>query len=105
MLEKLRPGQTVRCTVTRTPRRAAAIDTIERLMRLDPTHARGLRRAQRRRRQDLNVYVRGNREWTSRERCAKVVRVARGETWTLSYSFQVAPDLESVKPFVSVEPA
>src|ERR1051326_4792576 len=78
MLDKLKPGQTIRCTITAAPRTEAGIDTIERLMRQEPGIKRGLRRAQRRRRQDMIVYNRGNRDWYKRETCGRLVKAAKG---------------------------
>ncbi len=105
MFDKLKPGQSVRCTVTKAPRTPAKIDTIERLMRLDPSVKRGLRRAQRRRRQGMVVYNRGNRDWYKREICGKIVRLATGATWTMDYSLQLLPEFKSVEDYVSVSPA
>ena len=105
MLESLKPGQMVRCTVTKAPRTADAIQTIERLMRLDPKAKRGLKRGQRRRRQNMVIYNRGNRDWVKREHPGRVVGVSTGAEWTFDFSPQLAPDLRSVAAFVSVNPA
>lgn len=105
MLPKLTPGQTIRCTVAKAPRAEAKIDTLERLMRLDPGVQRGLRRAQRRRRQDMIVYNRGNRDWYKREKCARLVKAATGATWTMQYSHHLAPELRSLDGFINVKPA
>ncbi len=101
----LKAGQKITCTITKTPRKAAAIDTIERLMRQDPAVKRGLRRAQRRRRQDMVVYNRGNRDWYKREICGKQVAAKTGATWTMTYSHQILPELESLEGYVSVKGA
>src|SRR2546425_12252079 len=37
MISTLKPGQTIRCTIAKAPRAAAKIDTIERLMRQEPS--------------------------------------------------------------------
>ncbi|HYE03564.1 MAG TPA: hypothetical protein VD963_10060 [Phycisphaerales bacterium] len=105
MLDALKPGQTIRCTVTKVPRTDDAQQTIMRLMRRDPVVKRGLKKAQRRRGQELNVYNRGNRDWTSRERVGKIVRVAPGASWTMPYTLDVAPDLRAVDGWLEVAPA
>jgi len=105
MAATLKPGQNIRLTIAKTPRAAAKIDTIERLMRQEPTIKRGLRRAQRRRRQDMIVYNRGNRDWYKREICGKLVRATKGATWTMTYSHHIAPELKSLEGFVTVQPA
>ena len=100
-----KPGQQIRLTITATPRSERAEDTLKRLMFLEPGVRRGLKRAQRRRRQDMVVYNRGNRDWYKREKCARIVRAEKGGTWTMAYSHQLAPDLASVSGYVKVEPA
>jgi hypothetical protein len=105
MLDSLQAGQKIRCTITKTPRKAAAVDTIERLMRQEPGVKRGLRRAQRRRRQDMIVYNRGNRDWYKREICGKQVMAKTGATWTMTYSLQILPELRSLASYVSVQTA
>ena len=99
------PGQNIRITITSAPRNEAGIDTLERLMRLEPGVKRGLRRAQRRRRQDMVVYNRGNRDWYKREKCARIARAASGASWVMPFSHQLAPELASVASHVKVEPA
>jgi hypothetical protein len=74
-------------------------------MRQDPAVKRGLRRAQRRRRQDMVVYNRGNRDWYKREVCGKQVRAEQGATWTMQYSHQIAPELRSLGDFLTIQPA
>ncbi len=105
MLDKLKPGQNIRCTVTTAPRTEAGIDTIERLMRQEPGIRRGLRKAQRRRRQGMIVYNRGNRDWYKRETCAKLVKATKGATWTMQYSLQIAPELKSLAKYLQIAPA
>lgn len=105
MAQNFKPGQQIRLTITTAPRTEAGIDTLERLMRQEPSVKRGLRRAQRRRRQDMVVYNRGNRDWYQREKCAKIVGARAGASWTMSFSHHIAPDLASVASHVKVEPA
>ncbi|MBC7833912.1 MAG: hypothetical protein H7Y88_02290 [Phycisphaerales bacterium] len=96
------PGQVVRCTITKAPRTDNRIQTIMRLMRRDPDIKRGLRKSHRLRQQNLNVYNRGNRDWTSREKVGKIARVAQGESWTMEFAFDVANDLRSVEQYLSI---
>jgi hypothetical protein len=100
-----KPGQKIRVTITAAPRTEAGVDTLERLMRREPGVKRGLRRAQRRRRQEMVVYNRGNRDWYKREKCAKIVSPENGATWVMDYSHQIAPELASVARHVKVEAA
>jgi hypothetical protein len=104
-IDAFQPGTAVRCTITKLPRAAAKLDTLTRLMQMDPGVKRDLRKAQRRRRQNMNVYIRGNREWTSRERCGHYVTVKTGESWTLPYTLNLAPDLRSVEAYLTLDKA
>lgn len=105
MIDRFKPGQTIRCTITKAPRAAARIDTLERLMAQEPSVRKGLRRAQRRRRQEMNVYNRGNRDWYSREKCAQIVDPTPGQSWTMTFTCHLAPDLASVADYLTIEPA
>ncbi|MFI4898657.1 MAG: hypothetical protein ACIARR_12630 [Phycisphaerales bacterium JB059] len=105
MLDGIKAGQTIKCTITGEPRAQDATDTIVRLMRRDPNIKRALARAQRLRRQRMNTYIRGNRTWYSRERCSKIAKVQSGASWEMPFTFDIAPDLQSVGQFVSVEKA
>ena len=103
MLDTLKPGQDIQCTVVKAPRTDNRVQTIARLMRRDVAIKRGLRKAQRLRRQNMLVYNRGNRDWYSREKSAKVVHVAEGESWTMPYSRDMDGALAVVSPFVSIK--
>jgi hypothetical protein len=105
MIDRFKPGQMIRCTVTKAPRTEARIDTIERLMRQEASVRKNLRRAQRRRRQEMHVYNRGNRDWYSREKCAKIVQASQGATWTMPFSCHLAPELASVQDYLTIEAA
>jgi hypothetical protein len=104
-LASLKPGQNISCTIAKVPLSQDARDTIARLMRLDPANRRALQRAQRMRRQRMNVYNRGNRDWVSRELCAKVVRVATGQNWTMRFNLDLARDLSGVASYLSIKNA
>jgi hypothetical protein len=101
-ITSLKPGQNIECTVNKLPLAADDRDTIARLMRIDPENKKALRRAQRLRGQRLLVYRRGNRDWTSREKCAKVIRVAAGQKWSMAFTFDLANDLSKVEKFISI---
>lgn len=101
----LKPGQSIRCTLTKAPRSAGAESTIARLMRNDPSAKRGLRRSQKLRAQNVNRYNRGNRWWISRETCGKIVRVVPGQDWTMTYVPHMLPDLQAVEQYLEVRPA
>lgn len=102
MAQTLTPGKTIRCTITRIPMTDDATDTILRLMREDPEIKRGLRKTQRRRRQNEDVYNRGNRDWVNRPKVAKLAKVEAGASWTMTYYPQIAPDLRSVESYLSI---
>lgn len=105
MSTSFKPGQFIRCTVTKLPRSENGRITVERLMRMDPGVKRGLRKAHKKRQQNLNVYIRGNRDWTSRAKCGKLCRVEKGEAWTMRYDLHVANDLASLEGCLKVEAA
>lgn len=104
-IDSINPGQTIRCTVAKEPQAKGHRDTIARLMRRDPENAKALTQAQAVRKRRLNVYVRGNRFWTSREKAARVVRVANGETWNMPFTPDLAADLRSVESYLTIESA
>ena len=105
MIDTLKPGQQIRCTVTAMPRAAADRKTIERLMRRDPAVTRGLKRSHKLRQRTTVTYNRGNRDWVQRQKVGKIVRLVKGNTWTCVFDLGVAPDFRAVKDFVKVEAA
>ena len=74
-------------------------------MRQDANVQKALKKSQTRRRQTMNVYNRGNRDWTSRQKVGKIVEVEKGSSWTMPFFHQLAPDLRSVEKFLSIEAA
>lgn len=102
-LTKFKAGQSLSCTVAKVPTAHGAQTTLERLMRLDPSARKALRRAQRLRKQREVVYNRGNRDWVSREKPARVVRLAAGETWTMAFNHDIARDLASVGKYLTIK--
>src|SRR5262245_17292730 len=105
MLDTLKPGQTVRCTILKAPRTDDASQTILRLMRKDPTVARRLRKSQMMRRRHMIVYNRGNRDWYKRATVGKIARVAAGESWQFTYTLELGRDMKVVEKFLKVETA
>ncbi len=103
--DTLTPGQKITCTLNAVPRAEGAKKTIARLMRRDPEAAKGLRRAQRVRRQTTIVYNRGNRDWVKRQRCSKHVHVAKGESWAMTYTPDLAPEFAAVGKYLTVATA
>ncbi len=104
-IETVSAGQTLKCTVAKTPMAKGAKETIARLMRMDPENAKSLRRAQHLRARRMNTYIRGNRVWHSREKAARVVRVADGQSWNLPMFPAIAADLKSVAEYLTIEKA
>lgn len=102
-IETLKPGHNITCTITKLPLAAGDLKSLTRLMRLDPANVRALRRAQNLRRQRMVVYNRGNRDWVSREKCAKVVHAAVGESWTMRYRLDLSHDLKNLAGFLSIK--
>ncbi len=106
MPDLIAPLQTLTFTVEKVPQRAAQVKTIERLMRLEPDRQRTLRRLQHRRKiYDNIVGIRAGRKWINRVRATKVTRVIPGETFTITVTPQVIPDLRSIEKFLKVEKA
>jgi hypothetical protein len=105
MIETLKPGQSVRCTILKAPRTENRQQTILRLMRKDAGISRALRKASRRRQQNMVIYNRGNRDWFKRETVGKLARVAVGEAWTMLYTPDLAPDLRTVEKYLQIKPA
>ncbi len=106
MPDLIAPLETLTFTVAKVPRRPAQVKTIERLMKLEPDRQRLLRHLQRRRMlYDNVVSIRAGRRWIHRVRATKVAKVQPGETFTLTLTAQVIPDLRSVEKFLKVEKA
>lgn len=97
------PGTKLRCTISKVPMSASKVDTIERMMRQDPANAKALKNSQFAREAKNNFYIRGNRLWGSRAKCSKVTRCVKGNTWEMTFSPQIGPDLASVSDFLSIQ--
>ncbi|CAN5858620.1 hypothetical protein BH11PLA1_BH11PLA1_20900 [soil metagenome] len=103
--DTFKPGDTIKCTITATPKSWGNKTTVQRLMRLDPDAIKSLRRAYRLRKARMVVYNRGNRDWTKREICAKIVTPVKGGSWTMPFNANLIPDLASVANCIKVERA
>ncbi len=102
MPDLIAPLNTVTFTVKKVPQRSAHLKTISRLMNMQPESQRSLRSlAKRRRIHDNVVGIRAGRKWTNRVRTTKVTKVETGETFTLTLTAQIIPDLKSVEKFLS----
>jgi hypothetical protein len=102
-VDSLKPGQKITCTISTAPRTTDAAQTLERLMRADPDNRRGLAKAQKLRRQRVVIYNRGNRDWTKREKTARVVRAEKSATWNMVYRLDMAPDLKAVEACLTIK--
>ncbi|MFI4871960.1 MAG: hypothetical protein ACIARQ_09125 [Phycisphaerales bacterium JB061] len=97
------PGTKIRCTISKVPMAAAKVDTIERMMRQDPANAKALKKSQKSREEKNNFYIRGNRIWGARAKCSKITRCTEGNTWEMTFTPQIGPDLASVSDFLKIE--
>ena len=106
MADLIAPGKTVTFTITKAPLRAPQRKTLARLMKMQPEVRRDLKMTARRRRQKDNVPTRrGGRIWINRAKAPRLVHVEAGETFTLTVTPQIVPDLKSVEGFLSAKAA
>jgi hypothetical protein len=102
MLENIKPGQKITCTLVKAPKAEASRKTILRLMRRDPDVVRGLRKSQNVRRRTTVVYNRGNRDWVQRQTCGKIVRLTPGHSWSFFFDPAITGDLKSVGDYLKI---
>lgn len=105
MLDSLKAGQAIRCTVTRDIRIPRHKATVERLMRANPDLKRKLKKAQEYRMQTLDVRPRGGRPWEARVKSAKYAVALNGTTWTMKFIPQVLNDFKSIEQYLKIEAA
>lgn len=105
MLETLKPGQNIRCTLLRNVLIEDDAQTVLRLMRLDPAVKRGLKSAQEHRVRTLLIRSRGKRPWEVRRHPSMLVKAAKGSTWTMRWFPHVLPDFNAVKKYIQIEAA
>ena len=105
MLDNIKPGQSIKCTVIKEPRREDVRQTVSRLMRQDPDIKRQLKKAQEHRMRTLVVRSRGKRPWEVRRKASQHAIPHEGATWSMTYVPHVRPEFEAVEQFVKVEAA
>ncbi len=105
MLKSLKPGQSIRCTVTKDIRIDDDYSTVLRLMRFDPKVKRLLKSAQEHRVRTLVIVSRGKRPWEVREKSAKQVQAKKGAQWTMRWMPHVEKDFAAVEKYLKVEAA
>jgi hypothetical protein len=105
MIDSIKPGQTVKCTILKEPLTTDDKQTVMRLMRKDPAIQRRLRRSQMMRRRNMVVYNRGNRDWYKRDLVGKIAVVKAGSTWEFTYTLELGRDMKVVERFLKVEAA
>jgi hypothetical protein len=89
-------------TITQLPRTEGGRKTLERLMRLNPRTQRMLTKLAKNRVTNLNERrPRAGRMWLTRARVTRLVRVAVGESFTLTMTPQLLPDVKSVEKYLS----
>lgn len=91
-------------TVSRLPKTDRAKKTLARLMRMNPSTQAVLKRLADDRLRNRNVRSpRAGRIWTSRVAATKLVRVDLGESFTLTMTPQILPDVQSVGGYLTVK--
>ena len=103
MIDTLKPGQSITCTVVHDPRTDDRKQTILRLMRRDPGVSKRLRAGQANRRRSMVSYIRGGRRWYARQRSGADARLNVGQSWTMPYTPDLANDLRSVQNYLKID--
>lgn len=103
MIDSIKPGQTITCTIKKAPVAHGARRTLQRLMRHDPSIRKGLRHAQQLRAKRMHSYIRGNRVYYSREKAARIARMAEGNSWAMTLTPDIVPDLRSVEQYIDIK--
>ncbi len=89
-------------TISSLPRTASATKTLERLMRMNPKAQRTLAKLQHKRMYHLNERrARAGRMWLTRVAATRLIKVAVGESFTLTMTPQIAPDVKSVEKYLT----
>lgn len=106
MSDVVSPSKKVTFTIKKTPSRPADYKTIQRLMRMQRHIQKGLDRlADRRRREDNYRSPRAGRMWMTRAKMTKLTRVEKGESFTITITPQIMPDLKAVEKFLNAQAA
>lgn len=103
MLDSLKPGQPVRCTVKENVRIHDDYETVMRLMRFDPEVRKMLKSAQEYRVRHLLIRSRGKRPWEVREKSARQIRAAKGAQWNMRWIPEMKKDFASVQQYLTIE--
>jgi len=105
MLDSIKPGQTIRCTIVKEPVTHDDRSTVSRLMRNDPEIKRRLKGAQEYRMKNLYVRSRGLRPWEVRRPASLHALPIEGASWTMRWFPQIAGDFRAVESFLKIEKA
>ena len=105
MLDSLKPGQMVKCTVNADISRTDDYQTVQRLMRLDPDIKRTLKAAQKYRMDNLHIRSRGRRPWAVRVKSSKIARPIKGATWSMKWFPHIEADCRAVAKYITIESA
>ncbi len=105
MLDTLKAGDTIKCTVTKTIRVDDKRATVTRLMRFDPDIKRTLKKGQERRMRTLKVRSRGGRPFEMYEKAAKVAVPVEGASWEMTWFPHIKHDVSSVMDCIKIEKA
>jgi hypothetical protein len=97
------PGTLVTVKVAKSPRRVAAVKTLERLFRKDSAVRKGIERLQESR--PTRFHRRGGRPWGDRPPQLKPFKIVRGASCKIVASLDVIKDLASLGDVVEVGPA
>ena len=103
MIDSLKPGQQIRCTIAKDVRNDDARSTVSRLMRFDPDIKRKLKGAQEHRMKTLVVRSRGKRPWPVRRKSARYAMPVAGASWTMTFFPHIAPDFRAVASYLTIE--
>jgi hypothetical protein len=105
MTTAIAPQKKITFTIKHAPHREADTKTILRLMRMQRSVQNGLRVLSRRRRRENVTSPRAGRFWTSRIPASKIVHVLPGETFTLTVTPQIMPDIKAVEKYLEAKAA
>ena len=105
MLDSLKAGQSIRCTILRDIRVPCHMATVQRLMRANPDIKRRLKKAQAYRMDTLIVNMRGGRPWECRAKSARYAVASKGASWTMQFIPHVLNDFKSVEQYLKIEAA
>ncbi len=94
---------TVTFTVTAVPRTEGGRKTLFRIMRLQASTRRILKKLRHARVTTLNKDTnRGGRIWIDRETCSRVARAEAGQSFTIAMTPQIFKDVESISEYLKI---